>query len=64
MNSKIKKQHLLKTEIFCYIINVFTVTFDQNASLMNTIIKLFIYIYIYIYIYMFIIYVYIRVVKR
>ncbi len=41
MNSKIKKQHLLKTVIFCYIINVFTVTFDQNASLMNTIIKLY-----------------------
>ncbi len=39
MKRKIKKQHLFQTEIFCYIINVFTVTFDQNTSLMNKIIK-------------------------
>ncbi len=31
-----KEQHLFQIEIFCDIINVFTVTFDQfNASLMN-----------------------------
>ncbi len=31
-----KEQHLFETEIFCYSINVFTVTFHQfNASLMN-----------------------------
>ncbi len=31
-----KEQHLFEIEIFCYIINVSTVTFDQfNASLMN-----------------------------
>ncbi len=36
MNIKLKKQHLFKTEIFCNIKNVFTVTFDQfNASLLN-----------------------------
>ncbi len=37
-----KEQHLFETEIFCNIINVFTVTFDQfNASLMNKSINLF-----------------------
>ncbi len=31
-----KEQHIFKIEIFCYIINVFTVPFDQlNASLLN-----------------------------
>ncbi len=31
-----KEQHLFETEIFCNIIDVFTVTFDQhNASLLN-----------------------------
>ncbi len=31
-----KEQHLLEIEIFCNIINVFTVTFDQlNASFLN-----------------------------
>jgi len=34
-----KEQHLFETEIFCNIINVFTVTFDQfNAFLQNEII--------------------------
>ncbi len=35
MNIKLKKeQHLFEIEIFCKIINVFTVTFDQlNVSL-------------------------------
>ncbi len=36
-----KEQLLFETEIFCNIINVFTVTFDQyNASFMNKSIKL------------------------
>ncbi len=41
MNGNIsKEQHLFETEIFCNIINVFTVTFHQfNASLMNKSIK-------------------------
>ncbi len=31
-----KEQHLLEMEIFCNIINIFTVTFDQfNAALLN-----------------------------
>ncbi len=31
-----KEQHLFESEIFCNIINAFTVTFDQfNASLLN-----------------------------
>ncbi len=35
MNRKFKEQHLFETEIFCNIINVFTVTFDQyNESLL------------------------------
>ncbi len=35
-----KKQHLFKIEIFCNIIDVFTVNFDQcNASLLNKTIK-------------------------
>ncbi len=37
-----KEQHLFEIEIFCNIINVFTVTFDQlNAFLMNQIIHFF-----------------------
>ncbi len=37
-----KEQHLFETEIFCNIINVLTVTFDQfNASLMNKSINFF-----------------------
>ncbi len=37
-----KEQHFFKIEIFCYIINVFTVTFDQfNASLINKSINFF-----------------------
>ncbi len=36
MNRKFKRKHLFDIEIYCNIINVFTVTFDQfNASLMN-----------------------------
>ncbi len=36
MNSS-KEQHLFEIEIFCNIINVFTVTFNQfNVSLLNT----------------------------
>ncbi len=35
MNSS-KEQHLFELKIFCNIINVFTITFDQfNASLLN-----------------------------
>ncbi len=37
-----KEQHLFEAEIFCYIINVFAVTFDQfKLSLMNKSINLF-----------------------
>ncbi len=37
-----KEQHLFETEIFCYIMNVFTVTFDQfNALWLNKCIFLF-----------------------
>ncbi len=36
MNRKFKRPHLFEIEIFCNIINVFTVTFDQfDASLLN-----------------------------
>jgi len=39
-----EEQHLLEIEIFCNIINVFTVTFDQfNVSLMNKSINFFFY---------------------
>ncbi len=37
-----KEQHLFEIEIFCNIINIFTITFDQfNMSLMNKSINLF-----------------------
>ncbi len=36
-----KEQHLFEIEIFCNVINVFTITFDQfNASLLNKTFKL------------------------
>ncbi len=36
MNRKFKKLHLFEVEIFCNIIDVFTLTFFQmNASLLN-----------------------------
>ncbi len=39
-----KEQHLFEIEIFCNIISVFTVTFDQfNASLLNKSIKILLY---------------------
>jgi len=44
MNWIKKQQHLFKTEIFCNIINVFSVTFKQfNASLLNKGFPLFSY---------------------
>jgi len=44
-----KEQHLFETDIFCNIINVFTITFDQfNASWLNESV-LFYYNFIYIY---------------
>ncbi len=42
LDSQMNRQHLFEIEIFCNIINVFTVTFDQfNASLMNKSINFF-----------------------
>ncbi len=42
MNKSSKEQHLFETEIFCNIINVFTVIFDQfNASMLNKNINFF-----------------------
>ncbi len=42
MNRSSKDEYLFETEIFCKIINVFTVMFDQlNASLQNKSINLF-----------------------
>ncbi len=39
-----KEQHLFEIEIFCNIINAFTVTFDQfNVSLMNKSIHVFLF---------------------
>ncbi len=36
MNRKFKEQHLFETEIFCNIINVFIINFDQfKAFLLN-----------------------------
>jgi len=36
MDESSKEQHLFEIEIFCNIINIFTVTFDQfNASFLN-----------------------------
>ncbi len=37
MNESSKEQHWFEKEIFCNIINIFTVIFDQlNASMLNT----------------------------
>ncbi len=42
MNRKFKRTALFEIEIFCNIINIFTITFDQfNMSLMNKSINLF-----------------------
>ncbi len=42
MNRKLKKQHLIETELFYDIINVFTATFDQfSTSLLSKIINFF-----------------------
>ncbi len=42
------EQHLVEIEVFCNIMHVFIVTFDQfNASLVNTIISFFLYFFLF-----------------
>ncbi len=47
LTEKSKEKHLFEIEIFCHIINVFTVTLDQfDASLINKCVHFFFFILI------------------